>query len=53
LWKDFSRFVIENIDKQFSLRWKNVLFGFVNGGKKRTITQKQNIPFFVDKILYT
>lgn len=41
LWKDFSLFIIENVDEEFSLLWENVLFGFVNYGtgalhKKKT-----------------
>lgn len=41
LWKDFSLFIIENVDEEFSLLWENVLFGFVDYGtgalhKKKT-----------------
>ena len=29
-WKDVSQCMVDNIDSDFSLYWKNILFGFFN-----------------------
>lgn len=46
LWKDFSRFIIDYIHKDFALSWENVLFCFYKRPKK------EEKLFFLINLLY-